>query len=138
MIIVDTNVVSDMMRGGSAPVREWLSTIAGPDLYTTAITRSEIRFGVDCLPAGRRREALQAAADAFFSEVSDRTLSFGAAEADRYGELAAARRTIGRPISVPDGQIASIASVHRAAIATRNVRDFEECGVKVINPFCGS
>lgn len=135
MIVIDTNVVSDLMRGGSASVLRWLSTIAGSDIYTTVITRSEIRYGVARLPVGRRRDDLQRRADAFFAEIADRTLPFDAAVADRYGPLVASRESIGRPISVSDAQIASIAYVQRAALATRNVRDFDECEITVIDPF---
>ena len=138
MIIFDTNVVSDLMRGGSAPVLRWLSTIAGPDIYTTVITRSEVRYGVARLPAGRRQDDLQRRADAFFDEIAERTLPFDAAAADRYGVLVAMREARGHPISVPDAQIASIAHVRRANLATRNARDFAECGINVVDPFVDS
>ena len=74
-------------------------------------------------------------ADALFSETQDRLLPFDAKAADRYGELVAARELAGRPMSVPDAIIASIAWVHRAAVATRNVRDFDNCGIQVMNPY---
>ena len=135
MIIIDTNVVSDLMRGGSPSVLSWLSTVADLDIHTTVITRSEIRYGVARLPVGRRRDDLQRRADALFADIADRTLPFDAAAADRYGLLVASREAVGRPISVPDAQIASISQVHRATLATRNVRDFEECGITVIDPF---
>lgn len=138
MIILDTNVVSDLMRGGSAPVAQWLSTVAGPDLHTTAITRAEIAYGIARLPAGRRRDDLERAAGQLFTDIADRTVSFDTAAADRYGPLVAERERTGRPISVPDAQIASIALVWRASVATRNVGDFENCGVRVIDPWGGA
>ncbi|NRQ50425.1 type II toxin-antitoxin system VapC family toxin [Aeromicrobium stalagmiti] len=135
MIIVDTNVVSDLMRGGTPQVLAWLSTVAGEDLYTTVITRSEIRYGIARLPQGKRRDDLDRRASAFLDEVADRTLRLDVAAADRYGFVVAERESAGRPIPRSDAQIASIAYVHRATVATRNTRDFEGCGISLIDPF---
>lgn len=134
MIILDTNVVSDLMGGGSPNVLRWLRTVSPEEIYTTVITRSEIRYGVARVPAGRRHDDLERIANAFLIEIADKTLIFDARAADRYGFLVAQRVTNGRPISVPDAQIASIAHVHSATLATRNARDFEGCGLVVINP----
>lgn len=135
MILLDTNVFSALMATDSSALDPWLATVSGADLFTTVITRAEIRYGLERLPRGMRRDELVARADALFREITDRMLVFDSAAADRYGALVAARERIGRPISVPDAQIASIAFVHRASVATRNVEDFVDTGVSVLNPF---
>lgn len=135
MIVLDTNVVSALMSDNAGRLQPWLNSVVGSSLFTTAITRAEIRYGLERMPQGVRRRDLLERADLLFDEVSDRLLAFDAAAADRYGVVVAARESKGRPISVPDAQIASIAFVHRAVVATRNVRDFEDCGVKVVDPF---
>jgi len=135
MIVLDTNVVSTLMASRASDLDEWLSDVDGAALFTTTITRAEIRYGIERLPAGSRRDGLAARADALFDEIADRILSFDSAAADRYGALVAERERVGRPISVPDAQIAAIAMVHRATVATRNVRDFTGTGVGVVNPF---
>lgn len=135
MILLDTNVFSALMSTGTSVLDPWLATVSGTDLFTTVITRAEIRYGLERLPHGTRRTDLAARADALFGEIADRLLVFDGAAADRYGALVAARERSGRPISVPDAQIASIAFVHRATLATRNVKDFADTGVPVVNPF---
>lgn len=135
MIILDTNVLSDLMRGGSEAVRAWLLTVPGSSLHTTAINRAEIRFGIERLPDGRRKDDLVTRAAELFDQVEDRTWPFDSVAADRYASIVAARQTGGRPIGILDAQIASIASVRRATLVTRNVADFTECGVVVVNPF---
>ncbi len=135
MIILDTNVISEFMRGGGPEVTRWLAGVSPGDLHTTVITRAEIAYGIARLPDGRRRDDLQERARSVFSQIADRTMSFDLAAADRYGELVANRERSGRPISVLDAQIASIAFVNRATVATRNTSDFEDCGVTTVNPF---
>ena len=137
MIVLDTSVVSAVMTGDTS-IDRWLDGVRPNELYTTVMTRAEIRFGLARLPQGRRRDDLRARADSLFSEIEERMLPFDQAAADRYGELVAARLEIGRPISTPDAIIASIASVCRATLATRNVRDFESCGLEIVNPYPGS
>jgi predicted nucleic acid-binding protein len=134
VIVLDTNIVSALMAGGDE-IDPWLATVPRHEIYTTVMTRAEIRYGLARLPVGRRRSDLIARADALFQETWDRLLTFEARAADRYGELVASRQAIGRPLSVPDGIIASITWVHHAILATRNIRDFEECGIEVVNPY---
>ena len=136
MIVLDTNIVAALMAN-VADLDAWLETVPRHELYTTVITRAEIRYGLSRLPAGKRRSRLTEEADAMFSETQDRLLPFDARAADRYGDLVAAREGAGRPISVADAIIASIAWVHRASLATRNLRDFDDCGIQVINPYRG-
>ena len=123
------------MRGGGPEVTRWLASVPRGDLHTTVITRAEVAYGIARLPDGRRRDDLQERARSVFSQIADRTMPFDIAAADRYGELVAIRERSGRPISVLDAQIASIAYVHRATVATRNTSDFEDCGVNLVDPF---
>jgi predicted nucleic acid-binding protein len=99
------------------------------------MTRAEILYGLSRLPAGKRRNRLTEQAKAVFSETQERLLPFDAKAADRYGDLVATREGAGRPISVADAIIAAIAWVHRANLATRNVGDFDDCGIQVVNPY---
>lgn len=137
MIILDTNVVSELMKAEpSKPVTSWVALQPATSLYTTAITEAEILHGILLLPAGSRRNRLQAAAEAMFNEdFGGRVLSFGSHAASAYAAIAALRRQAGRPISHFDAQIAAIGRSTRAVIATRNTADFEECGVRLINPW---
>jgi len=134
VIVLDTNIVAALMANGGE-INAWLATVPRHELYTTVMTRAEIRYGLARLPAGKRRPGLTSRADALFTETDERLLIFDAKAADRYGELVAARQDDGRPISVPDAIIASIAWVHRASLATRNIRDFDDCDIHVVNPY---
>jgi len=118
MIILDTNVLSELMKPKpAAPVVAWIGEQTTAGLYTTAITQAEILHGLMLVPAGRRRRAL------------------GSDAAPPYAKIATDRRRAGRPISQFDAQIAAIAWATGATVATRNVDDFEGCGVKVVNPW---
>ena len=137
MIVLDTNVVSELMKAApSAAVAAWIADQPATTLYTTSITQAEILHGILLLPAGKRRGALEAAAEAMFDEdFSGRVLPFGAEAARAYAQIAAQRRHAGRPISHFDAQIAAVARSARAAVATRNVSDYEGCGITVVNPW---
>lgn len=137
MIILDTNVLSELMRPRpDRRVVEWVSARSSSSLWTTAITMAEILHGLMLLPRGRRRTELEAAARAVFAEDLDgRVLGFGPEVAEAYAEVASARQRAGRPISAFDAQIAAIARVAGAAIATRNVDDFADCGPAVVDPW---
>jgi toxin FitB len=134
MIVLDTNIVAALMANG-ADIDAWLDTVPRHELYTTVMTRAEMRYGLSRLPAGKCRNRVTEQANAVFSETQERLLPFDAKAADRYGDLVAARQGAGRPISVADAIIASIAWVHRANLATRNVGDFDYCGIQVVNPY---
>jgi toxin FitB len=134
VIVLDTNVVSVLMSDDQA-IDPWLSSVRVDELHTTVMTLAEIRYGLARLPDGKRKSDLTRRADDLFDEISDRVLVFDSKAADRYGKLAAARHGAGRPISIPDAIIASIAAGNRASLATRNVRDFDGCGIEVVNPF---
>lgn len=93
-------------------------------------------FGVECLPAGRKRDGLRLLIQHFFANtLRNDVLPFGARDAEHYASIAAARRRIGRPIDAFDAQIAAIARSRGFAVATRNVRDFTDCGINVVNPW---
>lgn len=137
MIILDTNVVSELLRPAPEPrVIAWLSAQDGADVWLTSIGEAELRFGAAIMPAGRRRDAIAAAIDALIAEdLRGRVLPFDSAAAVAHAAIAAARRAAGRPISLPDCQIAAICRARGASVATRNARDFEGCGVAVIDPW---
>jgi predicted nucleic acid-binding protein len=137
MIVVDTNVVAEMMKPSPDPsVVSWLNDQESAVLFLTAITIGEIGFGLEILPQGRRRLHLEQGFERVVAEAfSGRILVFDEEAARNYGVVMGRRRAIGRPLSIQDGQIASIARAKGFAVATRNVRDFVECGVEVINPF---
>ncbi len=137
MIIVDTNVLSELMKREPMPVVEqWLAAQPPASLFTTSITKAEVLYGVALLPAGERREALEEAVAAMFEEdFENRVLPFDGAAAYDYAIIASHRRRAGKPISQFDAQIAAIARSRGAAVATRNVSDFEDCGIEVQNPW---
>jgi predicted nucleic acid-binding protein len=137
VIILDTNVLSEGMRANPDPaVMGWLGALSPLEFWITTITVAEIRFGLACLPDGRQRDDLGNRFEALQRRsFPDRILSFDLPAAERYGRLMAQRRALGRPMSPLDGQIAAIASIHHAALATRNTDDFEACGLSLINPW---
>lgn len=137
MIILDTNVLCEFMKPLPEPkVVLWLRNQPSASLFTTSITQAEIHYGICLLPEGKRRTALQdAAAEMFREDFAGRILAFGCQEARLYAELAAERRSLGKPISQSDAQIAAIARSSGARLATRNVVDFEECGLEILNPW---
>ena len=139
MFIVDTNVISETMRAEPhVSVVTWLDSRPARDLFVTAITEAEIRSGVAMLPEGRRRRNLAEAAERVFGKMfAGRVLPFDGAAARAYAKIVSARRLAGRPISQADGQIAAIAYVRNMGVATRNVPDFVEMGVDVVDPWAG-
>ena len=137
MTVLDTNVISELMKRTPADlVVGWIAAQPATSLFTTSVTQAEILHGIMLLPAGRKRSALEAAAEAMFTEeFGGRILPFGSDAAHAYARIATDRRRIGRPISHFDAQIAGIARSAGAAIATRNVMDYDACGVRVFNPW---
>lgn len=137
MIILDTNVVSELMRATPAErVVSWIGAQPASTLYTTSITQAEILHGIMLLPSGKRRVAIAAAADSMFiDDFGGRILAFGSDATHPYARIATTRRHAGHPISQFDAQIAAIAHSAGATVATRNVADFDGCGVKVVNPW---
>src|SRR5215471_3392696 len=139
MIVADTNVVSELMRPSpSTALRDWVSRQAAGELYTTAVTVAEIRYGLARLPGGRRKDRLQASADEVFAAFSEYVLPFDANAAVHYARIAGHRDEVGLPIGGFDAQIAAVCRAHGAALATRNIKDFLETGVEVIDPWRSS
>jgi len=137
MILLDTNILSELMRPvPEVAVERWLADQPAASVFISAITEAELRYGLALLPNGKRRSSLTAVMqDMLAEDFSGRILPFDSAAAVDFAEIAADRRQTGRPISQADAQIAAIARSRGAALATRNVADFEGCGVEVINPW---
>ena len=139
MIVIDTNVLSELMKPSelrSARVFEWLQAQPTETVFTTTITLAEILAGILILPAGKRRQLMQTAAERVFTMAfAQRILPFDEASARSYAELVTIRRSRGRSIDPFDVQIAAIAKSRGMAVATRNAPDFEESGVQVIDPW---
>ncbi len=136
MTVLDTNVLSEVSKPVPSPdVTTWLASEPASSLFTTAITQAELLYGVECMTKGQRRNVLHVAITRILSLFADRILPFDSSAAEAYSRIAASRRAMGRRISEADAQIAAIAFSRGARLATRNVRDFEHCGIKVLNPW---
>ena len=137
MIILDTNVVSALMRREpDPPVVAWLDRQPGESMWITTITLFETRFGLALLSKGRRRRTLEGAFDRLLKEdLENRVLDFDSAAAIEAALLAAERQKVGRPVDTRDTQIAGIALARRATLATGNARHFADLKVPVINPW---
>ena len=137
MILLDTNVISELMRREpSALVLAWVEERPRSRLGITAITQAEILCGIELLPKGRRKHGLFAAAQTMFSEdFRGRIFPFNSDAAPAFAKISAVRQIQGKPISQLDAQIAAIVQTLGAELATRNVTDFEGCGIKLLNPW---
>ena len=140
MIVLDTNILSELMRPQPAErVLEWLDRQPTERLFTTAVSEAEIRYGLALLPAGRRRDLLLDAATAAFSELlGGRVLPFDSEASSAYAAIAATRRASGHAISQFDCQIAAICRARGATLGTRNVGDFIDCGIDIVDPWSES
>lgn len=136
MIVLDTNVTSELMRPTPSPVvTAWLRSRVPAELYTTSITLAEILYGIERLPDGRRRDLLRSTATEVFAAFAEHVLAFDAAAAAEYAQIASHRERAGAPIDGFDGQIAAISRLHGAALATRNTKDFRHLGIELIDPW---
>jgi hypothetical protein len=137
MIILDTNVLSELLKPTpSSEVIAWLSDQASLQLFTTTITQAEILYGVELLPRGKRKSRLELLVAAVLDQDFEaRILGFDTEAARAFAKIVATRRTAGRPIAAFDAQIAAIAQSRNAAVATRNIGDFEGCGIRLVNPW---
>lgn len=135
MIVLDTNVVSELMRRSPDPaVETWAAGYALEDLFFSAVGEAELRYGAAIMPVGQRRDTLASDIEAMLrASFENRILPFDSTAARAYAQIAAARRVIGRPVSYPDSQIAAIAHSRGMAVATRNIRDFEGMRIALIN-----
>ena len=137
MILLDTNVLSELMRPTINPqVAAFLAAQPGEELFTASLCEAEIRYGIARLPTGRRRDGLDAAFRAFVARgFSGRILAFDSACAEGYATVRTRREAAGLPISIPDALIAGTALAHGVTVATRNLADFAGCGVQIIDPW---
>ena len=140
MVVIDTNIVSELMRAEpSAEVLAWMDDRPPRELFVTAVTEAEVRTGIALLPEGRRRRSLAEACErAFGSLFAGRVLPFDSDAARAYAEIVAAGRVRGHPVSQADGQIGAIARARGMAVATRNIRDFENMGIEIYDPWDGA
>ena len=135
MILVDTNVLSELTKPTPEPrVIAWLEANE-PALALPAIALAELRYGIARLPDGRRRSGLLRFWQATCAQFRGRIFSFDERAAERYGNVAASAERAGRRLNIQDGQIAAIALVHGMSVATRNAGDFQATGVGIVNPW---
>jgi len=137
MILLDTNVISELVRPlPDRTVTEFLRREAPETLFTAAVCEAEIQYGLARMPSGRRRDELAERFATFRAAAfPGRALAFDSTCAARYGEIRAFREAAGKPIAVEDALIAATAHAYGAIVATRNVTDFADCGIRVINPW---
>jgi len=137
VIVLDTNVLSEALRPSpDAGVLNWLGGQSGSSVFTTRMTRGELFYGVRLLPDGQRRRQLLEALQAIFDDdFAGQVLSFDQDAADAFARIAASRKKAGRPISQLDAMIAGITRSRGAGLATRNTKDFDDCGIDIINPW---
>lgn len=137
MIVLDTNVISELTRRAPDPgVISWLDSLTVSEVATTAVTAAELRYGVARLPAGHRKRELTAAIRGLLNEdFHGRVLPFDERASVRYADIVSGREQTGRPIGVADAEIAAICRDLGATLATRNIADFEETGIELVNPW---
>lgn len=137
MIVLDTNVISELTRQAPKPgVISWLDSLPAEEVGITAVTAAELLYGVTRMPAGRRKTELAAAVRGLLGDdFRDRVLPFDEHCASRYADIVCGREALGRPIGVADAQIAAICRTAEAMLATRNTDDFSGTGIELINPW---
>ena len=136
MIVLDTNVVSEAMKPTPNPhVRTWLNAQAAQTLYLSSVTLAELLFGIQSLPAGKRKNMLSDTLDGLMGIFRDRVLPFDADAAKHYAVLAAKARKAGQGFPIPDGYIAAIAASRGFVVASRDTAPYVAANLVVINPF---
>ena len=136
-VLLDTNVVSELIRKSPHPaVDAWAVGHPLEDLFFSAVGEAELRYGAAILTAGRRRETLIVKIERMLRDAFEgRVLPFDSDAARDYAQIAAARRSAGRPIAPADCQIAAIARSRGMVVATRNIRDFEDLDIEIVDPW---
>jgi predicted nucleic acid-binding protein len=137
VIVLDTNGLSEGIKPSPAEaVLRWLAAQERLSVWTTTVTLAEMLYGVEMLPAGKRQTSLADTVEKIFTEdLSGQVLPFDEEAARMYGKIVAGRKALARRISQADAMIAAIARSRDAVVATRNTKDFEHCGIRVINPW---
>lgn len=136
MIVLDSNVVSELMRERpSSTVVQWARSQVADEVCTTSVTVAEVRFGIERLPDGGRKDLLRSTADEIFTQLTDVVWPFDTKAAERYADIVARRERAGRPTDGFDAQIAAICHTRRADLATRHVSGFADTGIRVIDPW---
>ncbi|MBZ9720873.1 type II toxin-antitoxin system VapC family toxin [Mesorhizobium sp. AD1-1] len=140
MFVLDTNVISETFKPRpDAGVATWMDSSLATRSYVTAMTKAELLVGLANMPDGTRKAALGSVIGAFFTKwLKTPVLAFGDREAEAYAEIISNRRFLGRPIREFDAQIASVARSRGFAMVTRNVADFSDCGISIVNPWEGA
>lgn len=139
MIVIDTNVLSELMRPHPAPeVLAWMSTVSPGDAATTSITIAEIGHGLRRLPRGKRRALLEDTFESLLAELDRDVLPFDREAAEHYARIAEQREVSGKHMDPLDCMIAAICACRGAVLATRNKRDFDGTGLDIINPWDAS
>lgn len=137
MIILDTNVISALMREEPEErVVTWLDQQPAQSVWITSVTLFEARLGIALLPKGKRQRALEASFGRLVQEdLENRIADFDATAAHEAATLAANRQKAGRHVDLRDTQIAAIAVTRRATLATRNVKHFQGLKIPVVDPW---
>ena len=137
MMILDTNVVSELMRpNADQRVLDWLNARYHTRYFLTAVSVGEILFGISRLPFGKRKQNLENALIAMLDhDFVGSVLPFDSESAGYFGELASRRQRIGRPVGVADAQIAAICQRHAATLVTRNTSDFDTLEIELQDPW---
>lgn len=137
MIVLDTNVISELMRLRPEPkIMAWVDGLDPDAVVIAAMNEAEILHGLSRLPDGRRKQELQQGWDGLMAEIfTGRVLPFTSEAAHWYAELLRRRERLGRPMATADAVVAATALSHGAALATRDVADFSDIGLQLINPW---
>jgi len=136
MTLLDTNVLSALMRQTpDSQVIAWLDGQPRTSVWTTSVTILEVRFGLQIMPAGKRKSLLMQAFETLLDKIGRRVAPFDAPAAQQAGDLMAIRQKKGRPGDLRDTMIAGIALAHHAVLATRNTAHFEDVSVSLVNPW---
>ena len=137
MILLDTNVLSEVMQPRPEPaVMAWIDSQDPDELWTCTIVMAEVLSGLDLMPEGKRQQQLRERAEQMFSTLfAGRVCAFDQRAARAYGAVLKTRKAVGRPIDEMDALIAAIALTNDATLATRNIPDFEGCGIPLVNPW---
>lgn len=137
MIILDTNVISELIANPDGAVAGRVAAATG-QVAITSITLAELRYGVELLPQGRRKQSLEARISVWVETLgAELILPFEGSAAEAFGRIRAGRRIMGRPITFADAAIAAISTCHEATLYTGNTKDFEHTGVNLFNPWQG-